>query len=324
MVTAGAGGGAGAGSNPSEGTSGLGKLVESAPASTPAPATSSGMEWVCRVFTADGTAFDLPPPPLKAVAVDPTIASACGATLNLRSGVSVDTRRVRKRKTRASGEVGSTARSADGQGAKPDGREPGGGVRLSAGGWYDKVLVDAECTHDGSIKHISKFHSWGWPQFEKRFLNPERLRLVVELQKRLARWVNCAGLPHATGIHRVRHCRNGFRLLKPGGVMVYSTCSLTTAQNEGVVQWLLDTEPTAQLVPVGIGACSECSQQSAVVNSAAEDSGLDASLRCPACSSPVVWQQGSIPLTLRFDPLQSLTSGLFVAKFTKRSGEDCG
>ncbi|MCI18548.1 S-adenosyl-L-methionine-dependent methyltransferases superfamily protein, partial [Trifolium medium] len=25
---------------------------------------------------------------------------------------------------------------------------------------YDKVLVDAECTHDGSVKHIQKFEHW--------------------------------------------------------------------------------------------------------------------------------------------------------------------
>ena len=48
---AGAGGGAGAGSNPSEGTSGLGKLVESAPASTPAPATRRKPTTLKHVFS---------------------------------------------------------------------------------------------------------------------------------------------------------------------------------------------------------------------------------------------------------------------------------
>ena len=32
-----------------------------------------------------------------------------------------------------------------------------------------QVLVDAECTHDGSLKHIVKFNKWGWESFEKRF-----------------------------------------------------------------------------------------------------------------------------------------------------------
>jgi hypothetical protein len=39
---------------------------------------------------------------------------------------------------------------------------------------YDKVLVDAECTHDGSIKHIQKFEQWGWKTLERRVLDAER------------------------------------------------------------------------------------------------------------------------------------------------------
>ncbi|KAJ4714188.1 S-adenosyl-L-methionine-dependent methyltransferase superfamily protein [Melia azedarach] len=36
---------------------------------------------------------------------------------------------------------------------------------------YDKVLVDAECTHDGSIKHIQKFENWGWTTLQRRVLD---------------------------------------------------------------------------------------------------------------------------------------------------------
>jgi len=41
---------------------------------------------------------------------------------------------------------------------------------------YDRVLVDAECTHDGSIKHVLKFRNSDieWKQFESRFLEPQR------------------------------------------------------------------------------------------------------------------------------------------------------
>lgn len=42
------------------------------------------------------------------------------------------------------------------------------------GGGYDKVLVDAECTHDGSIRHIQKFEQWGWETLQQRVLNAER------------------------------------------------------------------------------------------------------------------------------------------------------
>ncbi|CAI5518074.1 unnamed protein product [Closterium sp. Naga37s-1] len=68
-------------------------------------------------------------------------------------------------------------------------------------GW---VLVDAECTHDGSLKHILKYDSWGWHTLNKRFLDPQRLNSLSALQRSLL--------------------ETGFLLLKPGGRLVYSTC----------------------------------------------------------------------------------------------------
>ena len=32
-----------------------------------------------------------------------------------------------------------------------------------------EVLVDAECTHDGSIKHLEKYATWGWESLERLF-----------------------------------------------------------------------------------------------------------------------------------------------------------
>jgi len=69
---------------------------------------------------------------------------------------------------------------------------------------YDKVLVDAECTHDGSIKHIQKFEFWGWKSLDRRVLDAERTDNLLQLQLNLL--------------------SNGFRLLKTGGSLVYSTC----------------------------------------------------------------------------------------------------
>ncbi|KAL9461756.1 hypothetical protein AB3S75_004702 [Citrus x aurantiifolia] len=131
---------------------------------------------------------------------------------------------------------------------------------------YDKVLVDAECTHDGSIKHIQKFENWGWTTLQRRVLDPERTDSVTNLQLKLL--------------------TNGFRLLKVGGLLVYSTCSLTAAQNEDVVEQFLKENVSAELQEI------------------------DAAKSWP-CKS------GRIPKTLRFDPLTSKTSGLFVAKFKK-------
>ncbi|KAL8143450.1 hypothetical protein V2J09_016482 [Rumex salicifolius] len=131
---------------------------------------------------------------------------------------------------------------------------------------YDKVLVDAECTHDGSIRHIQKFENWGWETLRHRVLDAERTDDLTMLQFRLL--------------------TNGFKLLKDGGFLVYSTCSLTVAQNEDVVQKFLLENPLAEIQEV-------------------EDS------RGWPCKS------GKISKTLRFDPLTSQTSGLFIAKFIK-------
>jgi 16S rRNA C967 or C1407 C5-methylase (RsmB/RsmF family) len=134
---------------------------------------------------------------------------------------------------------------------------------------YDKVLVDAECTHDGSIKHLAKFAQWGWDTFERRFLDPERLQALEALQLSLL--------------------QSGFRLLRPGGSLVYSTCSFAKAQNEDVVSKLLAEHPdTARLVPID-------------------------SLDGAPCHA------GGLPHTLRFEPRTSQTSGLFIARIEKRS-----
>jgi len=132
---------------------------------------------------------------------------------------------------------------------------------------YDRVIVDAECTHDGSIKHLAKFAHWGWETFERRFLEPSRLASLAELQLALL--------------------RNGFRLLRPGGTLVYSTCSFARAQNEDVVAALLAAEPTAALVPVESLAGAPC-------------------------------RPGALPHTLRFEPRLSQSSGLFVARVHKK------
>ncbi|KAJ3245249.1 hypothetical protein HDU77_009517, partial [Chytriomyces hyalinus] len=66
---------------------------------------------------------------------------------------------------------------------------------------YDKVLVDAECTHDGSIAHLKK----------------SKMDILETLQRGLI--------------------SNGFRLLKPGGILVYSTCSFLKRQNEDIINW---------------------------------------------------------------------------------------
>jgi len=99
---------------------------------------------------------------------------------------------------------------------------------------FDYVLVDAECSTDGSFKHIKeriKESSGGHHREENTLLtDPKKLAELVDLQRNLI--------------------ASGFRLLKDGGTLVYSTCSLSEDQNENVVRWLLETHADAFLIPV--------------------------------------------------------------------------
>ncbi|KAJ3097710.1 hypothetical protein HDU97_004594 [Phlyctochytrium planicorne] len=47
---------------------------------------------------------------------------------------------------------------------------------------YDRVLVDAECTHDGSISHLDKCDKVGWEGFEERYQDPQKMDELEELQ----------------------------------------------------------------------------------------------------------------------------------------------
>lgn len=99
---------------------------------------------------------------------------------------------------------------------------------------FDRVLVDAECSTDGSLKHLHQQLKKSNHEVENQQLTDEKqLEELVQLQKGLI--------------------ASGYRLLKLGGILVYSTCSLSMAQNETVVQWLLDKEKGALLIPLDFG-----------------------------------------------------------------------
>ena len=85
---------------------------------------------------------------------------------------------------------------------------------------FDKILLDAPCSGTGTIrKSLKTITIW----------NPGMITKLAKQQKKLI--------------------ANAFRNLKPGGEMVYSTCSLEPEENEGVVSYLL-TEYPAEIVPV--------------------------------------------------------------------------
>ena len=148
---------------------------------------------------------------------------------------------------------------------------------------FDRVLVDAECSSDGAIRHRnidkqcssipSRIPTW----------NDTNMNELIDLQKRLI--------------------ESGFRLLKRGGIMVYSTCSLSSMQNEQVVHWLLNKYNDAYIIPVSFTSYDKSSLQ----------------------DLPFI-EKGSVHGTVRFNPLNMKESkhilpgsGFFLAKVGKRN-----
>lgn len=96
---------------------------------------------------------------------------------------------------------------------------------------YDKVLVDAQCTHDGSIKHIQKADLATWSSLKDQFTESS-LSELYKLQYRLL--------------------ENGYKMCKPRGTILYSTCSFSEKQNEDIVRQLLHSHPDARLEPSSV------------------------------------------------------------------------
>ncbi|MCF7871797.1 RsmB/NOP family class I SAM-dependent RNA methyltransferase [Candidatus Woesearchaeota archaeon] len=92
---------------------------------------------------------------------------------------------------------------------------------LKQGEGFDFVMVDAPCSGTGTIRRNPKISSMWSPGLVKR---------MVRDQRKLA--------------------FHGFKLLKPGGVMVYSTCTLEPEENEGIVSDLLDMFENAELLDI--------------------------------------------------------------------------
>ncbi|MCA9381551.1 RsmB/NOP family class I SAM-dependent RNA methyltransferase [Candidatus Dojkabacteria bacterium] len=95
---------------------------------------------------------------------------------------------------------------------------------------FDKVLVDAPCSNEAALclTDEASFKYW----------NPGKGKSLSGLQKSLL--------------------ASGFDMLKPGGSLVYSTCTFSVEENEMVVDWLLNKYENAKLeqldLPKGIPA----------------------------------------------------------------------
>ncbi len=86
---------------------------------------------------------------------------------------------------------------------------------------FDKILLDAPCSGTGTIrKSLKTIRIW----------NPLTISKLARQQQELI--------------------QRAFENLKPGGEMVYSTCSVEPEENEGVVDFLLRKFPEADVVKV--------------------------------------------------------------------------
>lgn len=86
--------------------------------------------------------------------------------------------------------------------------------------YFDRVLIDAPCSAEGTVrKSRAVLYHWGMKNIER----------MAWIQKGLI--------------------VSGFQALRPGGTMVYSTCTIAPEENEEVVDYLLKKHPEAELRP---------------------------------------------------------------------------
>lgn len=87
--------------------------------------------------------------------------------------------------------------------------------------FFDAILVDAPCSGSGMFRRDPAAIE-SWLRYGSRH--------CTELQRRILRSAWC--------------------MLRPGGRLVYSTCTFSLAENEEMIEWLLSEFPACRLLPI--------------------------------------------------------------------------
>lgn len=91
-------------------------------------------------------------------------------------------------------------------------------LAMKFGEYFDKILVDAPCSGEGMFRRDPKAAK-SWSEFSSSE--------CCNMQKDILQWVPM--------------------LLKPGGKLVYSTCTFSPEENEGTIDWFLKEFPEFEI-----------------------------------------------------------------------------
>lgn len=86
--------------------------------------------------------------------------------------------------------------------------------------FFDKILVDAPCSGEGMFRKEPRMIA-DWEKQGPAYYSEIQRELVLQAAD----------------------------MLKPGGRMLYSTCTFSELENEGTIEWLLSQRPEMELIP---------------------------------------------------------------------------
>ncbi|KAH6567623.1 hypothetical protein BASA82_001236 [Batrachochytrium salamandrivorans] len=142
----------------------------------------------------------------------------------------------------------------------------------------DAILLDAPCSGEGTFSTLEpqSFANWS-PAYVFKFQHLQRQLLD-----------------------------KAFRLLKPGGQLVYSTCTLSVEENEANIEWLIGQHPSLSVVDLALDFTDP------------QLSGIGKACFRPAGGPGFASAESSIPLhkALRVFPTQEY-EGFFVCRLQK-------